>query len=100
MNRNNKNDKNEKIKRGKGRPKKEELEKVKPNDRIKCKICEEMYTRCNKNRHNKSKIHQKVVQIMNTQRGGGNKDENIILQKKSKQEAYNVIERIGKKYQQ
>lgn len=40
-----------------GRPKKEESDKAKWNDKILCEICGEKYLRSNQTRHKKSKIH-------------------------------------------
>jgi|ERR1700733_11849394 hypothetical protein len=74
-------------KKTKGRPKKDEKDKIKPNERIKCDLCDEVYNRCNKSRHLKSKIHNKIVLILikNNQIGGNcNVDDNKILKNKSK----------------
>ena len=46
------------IVRGRGRPRKSEYEKAKPNDRVICKKCGKEYTRANKPKHDKTKIHR------------------------------------------
>jgi hypothetical protein len=47
-----------------GRPRKNEEDKARPNDRIICNICGEIFTRNNRNRHKDTKIH-KAYENMN-----------------------------------
>jgi|SRR5271154_1709771 len=45
-------------KRPLGRPRKDESEKAKPTDRIQCEICGNIFSRCHRSAHRKTKIHQ------------------------------------------
>lgn len=42
----------------KGRPRKNENNKCKPTDKVKCKICGKIYIRCGSSRHKKTQYHQ------------------------------------------
>lgn len=48
-----------------GRPRKNEDEKAKYNDRIICDICGEKFTRSHRSRHNQNKVHQAYANIHN-----------------------------------
>jgi hypothetical protein len=41
-----------------GRPKKNDEDKVKGNERIQCDICDKSYTRYNSSKHKKTKYHE------------------------------------------
>lgn len=49
-----------------GRPKKNEEEKAKKNERIICDICNKSYIRYNSYNHKKTKYHQNFNKIINT----------------------------------
>lgn len=38
-------------------------EKKNPNDKLVCEICKGTYTRCNRGHNNKTKVHQKMMQL-------------------------------------
>lgn len=46
-----------------GRPRKDDNEKAKATDRIKCNICGKMIIRSGRTKHNQSKYHQTYVSI-------------------------------------
>lgn len=46
-----------------GRPRVAEEDKCKPNDRLVCPICNEVYIRACKSRHNKTKVHQAYLKM-------------------------------------
>lgn len=50
--------KNSVEKKSIGRPRKNEEDKAKPTDRIKCKECGVVFTRCHRSSHKKTKIHK------------------------------------------
>lgn len=48
-----------------GRPRKNEKDKAKPTDRLKCKICGGTFTRNNRSQHNSTRLHKYALGIQN-----------------------------------
>jgi hypothetical protein len=46
-----------------GRPRKNNDEKAKPTDRIQCDICGNIFSRCHRAAHKKTKVHQAYEQM-------------------------------------
>lgn len=66
-----------------GRPRKEEEDKAKPEDRVRCKLCDKYYRRSNTWRHKNTELHKKLATISRDV-------ESIILNKKEEQEDENL----------
>jgi hypothetical protein len=70
-----------------GRPKKLEEDKAKPNDKVKCDICGKVFSRSIRSVHNKSQVHQAHL-----------KANDVIKLKVNEGETYNFEDQCARQY--